>query len=89
MIVRQVQKKFQHFVVFRGELDGRVFLADPLRGNVRMPRHQFLERWDGKILAVAKRGFRPPERHPLQVDEGGPTVPENLAARRSLFVKVP
>lgn len=85
VIVRLVNDDFKHFVVYRGELDGIVFLADPIRGNVRMPRHEFLRQWDGNMLAVVKPGQRPPEQHALKISPETLVTPQNLAARRSLF----
>lgn len=85
VVVRQVEEDFKHFVVFRGALDGRVFVADPLRGNVRLPEGKFLKAWDGKILAIAKRGAQPRKTHPLQIRTDWPVMPEEQAARRSLF----
>jgi hypothetical protein len=46
-----------HFVVYRGTDGARVYLADPIRGNVRIPISEFLSQWiDNAILAVAKPG---------------------------------
>jgi predicted double-glycine peptidase len=89
VVVRLIKDDFKHFVVYRGELDGYVFVADPIRGNVRMPRQQFLEQWDGHLLAVVKPGQKPRTDHPLQVPEDQLVTPENLAARRSLFDQTP
>jgi predicted double-glycine peptidase len=85
VIVRQVDAEFKHFVVFRGALDGRVFVADPLRGNVRLSQSKFLKAWDGKILAIAKQGMKPRQSHPLQIRTNWPVTPEEQSARRSLF----
>lgn len=85
VIVRLVTEDFKHFVVYRGELDGWVFVADPIRGNVRMPRHEFIKLWDKKVLAVLKRGAKPRATHPLQISPDTPVTPQNMTARRSLF----
>lgn len=46
-----------HFVVFRGWYDRFVFLADPIRGNVRMTRTGFADKWiENAILVVAPQG---------------------------------
>lgn len=48
---------YDHFVVVRGIVDDWVYLADPSRGNVRMPVGQFAERWiENALLVVAKPG---------------------------------
>src|SRR6186997_197835 len=42
---------YKHFAVLRGVRGGRVYLADPSRGNIRMPVYAFLDTWlqdDGK-----------------------------------------
>lgn len=50
---------YEHFAVLRGTRAGRVFLADPSRGNVSMPVWAFLESWlddSGQgIIFVAER----------------------------------
>jgi hypothetical protein len=95
VIVRIVQGEFEHFVVFRGIEADRVYLADPIRGNVRMSVTKFLDRWnegsmeDGVILVVAKRGAKPQEYSPLhlQRDPCMPVRPELQAARRGLYLQ--
>lgn len=83
VIVRLEKDDFKHFVVFRGELGDRVFLADPLRGNVRKAVCRFLEEWDGKILAVVHRGQKPRGDGPLAIEPWAVVTPENEAARRA------
>ena len=42
---------YKHFAVIRGVRGDRVYLADPSRGNIRMPMYAFLDSWlqdDGK-----------------------------------------
>ena len=39
---------YDHFAVFRGLRRGRVYLADPTRGNVRMSLDAFLRIWTGE-----------------------------------------
>jgi uncharacterized protein len=57
-----------HFVVFRGVAGGRVYLADPIRGNVRPTIAQFCGQWQkGAILAVIKKGEQPRESSPLSI----------------------
>jgi predicted double-glycine peptidase len=55
-------KKYDHFVVFRGAVCGRVYLADPIRGNVRPTIAEFCGQWQkGAVLAVIKKGEKPRE----------------------------
>ena len=55
---------YRHFAVLRGIRDDRVYLADPSRGNIRMPMYSFLESWlqdDGKgiiFVVEPKAGLR-------------------------------
>jgi predicted double-glycine peptidase len=62
-------KGYDHFVVFRGERDGRVLLADPAWGNRTMPVERFAAAWlhspeFGKVAFVVERrdGREPPNR---------------------------
>ncbi|MEW4564758.1 C39 family peptidase [Bremerella sp. JC770] len=46
-----------HFVVVRGIRNGWVYLADPIRGNIRMPLWDFEDRWiENAVLVVVKKG---------------------------------
>ena len=48
---------FDHFVVYRGTDGYYVYLADPIRGNVRTPIPEFLKQWQKNLaLVVVKRG---------------------------------
>ncbi len=63
---------YQHFAVFKGFHGGRVHLADPSLGNVRMPLYRFLHIWadelvQGVIFAVERADGSWPERFALQV----------------------
>ncbi len=59
-----------HFVVYRGSDLDRVYLADPIRGNVRVPISQFLCEWQKHaVLVFAKRGEKPRRYAPLLVSE--------------------
>lgn len=39
---------YAHFAVLRGVRGGRAYLADPARGNVRMPLYRFFDMWLGE-----------------------------------------
>ncbi len=48
---------YDHFVVVRGIVDGWVYLADPTRGNVRLPTYVFADQWiESALLVVLRRG---------------------------------
>ena len=57
-----------HFVVFRGTYDGWVYVADPIRGNLRMPIPEFTKQWqENAILVVHKPGKKVKTTSPLHV----------------------
>src|SRR5215470_4786803 len=45
---------YNHFAVLRGVDRGRVYLADPARGNLRMSMGRFLTEWGGIIFVLDK-----------------------------------
>lgn len=88
VIVYLEQDGFPHFAVFRGLRDGRVHLADPSRGNVRMPLPAFLELWltdagRGLIFVVESAGTALVDSL-LAIADGRSARPEVLAIRRML-----
>lgn len=56
---------YKHFAVVRGVDRGRVFLADPSRGNMRMGVSQFLQEWSGIVFILGKEGEEGITDHPL------------------------
>ena len=55
---------YKHFAVLRAIQGDRVFLADPSRGNIRMPLHTFLDSWlqddrKGIIFAIEPKSNAP------------------------------
>ena len=84
---------YKHFAVLRGIKGDRVFLADPSRGNVRMPAYQFLDEWldgNGKgivFVVEAKNGWA--DDYPLKLDVKGIAQPEILTTREMLNVGNP
>jgi predicted double-glycine peptidase len=85
---------YKHFAVLRGVKGDRVYLADPSRGNIRMPIHTFLERWlqpDGKgiIFVIEPKTGLPTERMALALSTEGLPQPEIMTARQMLAVGNP
>jgi len=85
---------YKHFAVLRGVRGDRVYLADPSRGNIRMPTYRFLEDWvgdDGKgiIFVVEPESGLPSSSMPLNLVESGLSKPEILTAREMLAVGNP
>jgi predicted double-glycine peptidase len=58
---------YKHFAVVRGIDRGRVFLADPSRGNLRMGVSQFLQEWSGIVFVLGKEGEEKITEHPLSL----------------------
>ncbi len=85
---------YKHFAVLRGVRGDRVYLADPSRGNVRMPAYAFLESWLGEngtgiiFVVEPKRGL-PGHASALGPPTGGLVQPEILTAREMLAVGSP
>lgn len=85
---------YKHFAVLRGIRGDRVYLADPSRGNIRMPLYSFLESWrqdDGKgiiFVVEPKAGLRSGSAtlSLARTDERGLTRPELMSTRELLEV---
>ena len=66
---------YKHFAVLRGVKGDRMYLADPSRGNIRVPTYTFLEQWlqdDGKgiIFVVEPETGVPAGVTPLALGNG-------------------
>ena len=51
---------FKHFVVVKTIKDGRVFIADPSKGNITFTLERFKEKWDQNVLFVIFPGNTKP-----------------------------
>lgn len=70
LVVGIVINNFDHFVVYRGSDDTYVYLADPARGNVRVPAQEFVRQWQKNlVLVVVKEGGDPDRESPLKVSD--------------------
>ena len=68
LIVAITVNGYDHFVVYRGRDDNYIYLADPIRGKLRIPVATFVEQWQkNAILAVIKPGTKPNNDSPLLV----------------------
>ena len=57
LIVGLTIEEYDHFVVYRGTDNRWVYLADPIRGNIRVSIPVFLDQWQqNAVLAVHKPG---------------------------------
>lgn len=70
LVVGITVREYDHFVVYRGSDDYFVYLADPIRGNIRLPAWEFVEQWQkNAVLVVAKPGQGVRAHSPLTVTE--------------------
>jgi predicted double-glycine peptidase len=59
---------YDHFVVYRGTDGIYVYLADPIRGNLRVRSQKFIKQWQkNAILAIAKPGAKVKEFSRLSI----------------------
>ncbi len=85
---------YKHFAVLRGVKGDRVYLADPSRGNIRMPAYRFLEGWLGEegkgiIFVIEPKDGLPEGEFPLSLPIGGLSQPEIMTAREMLAIGNP
>jgi uncharacterized protein len=58
---------YKHFAVYRGFDRGRVYMADPARGNLRMSLGRFLDEWKGIIFVLGKDAEDKIKNYPLSL----------------------
>jgi len=85
---------YKHFAVLKGIRGDRAYLADPSRGNVRIPMYEFLEMWldssgKGILFVVERRDRASSEQNRLKLPLRGFSSPEILSARQLLEVGDP
>ncbi len=85
---------YKHFAVFRGVKGDRIYLADPSRGNVRMPAYRFLDNWlrekgKGIIFVIEPKDGLPDGDFPLGLLGDGLPQPEIMTVREMLSVGNP
>jgi predicted double-glycine peptidase len=91
VIVYIEPRGYQHFAVLRGVRGDRVYLADPSRGNIRMPMHTFIESWrqndgTGIIFVVEPTSGLPDGTMPLSLGDIARPLPEIMSMRELLAV---
>jgi uncharacterized protein len=82
---------YKHFAVLRGVRGDRVYLADPSRGNIRMPAYRFLHDWvqdDGRgiIFVVEPVTGLPQTTMPLALGAQQPSTPEQMTPRELMTI---
>jgi hypothetical protein len=85
---------YRHFAVLKGIRGGRVYLADPSLGNVRVPMYRFLAMWadksrSGVIFVVERSDSRWPDHFSLQLSVDGSPPLEALSAARMMEIGSP
>ena len=91
VIVYIEPRGYRHFAVLRGVRGDRVYLADPSRGNIRLPMYRFLDSWlqadgTGIIFVVEPETGLSGDVMPLAVAGPGVPQPEIMSAREMLAV---
>lgn len=84
---------YKHFAVLKGVRGDRVYLADPSRGNIRMPAYRFLQAWmqDGRgtVFVVEPLDETISSRDVLLPGAQELTQPELIGVRELLAVSAP
>lgn len=94
VIVFVEPRGYKHFAVLRGFKGDRVYLADPSRGNIRMPYYGFVDTWlqddgTGIIFVVEPKNGVPDGGMPLALNVDGLPQPELMTVREMLAVGNP
>lgn len=78
---------FDHFVVFKGYKDGRIFVADPALGNISFMENRFLDAWDKTLFMINLQGEVPPKDF-LAVSDNDLRVVEDATVNLYAFDEV-
>lgn len=92
VIVAITQKEQNHFVVVRGVIGNYVYLADPLRGNMRMATHEFSDAWVKNALLVVlhpEKNLSTSSRMTIPLREIDPQRAVRPHLQRQLFRELP
>jgi uncharacterized protein len=65
-------REYDHFVLFRGLRGDRVYLTDPVAGNITLKASNFVAVWHGGIGMVFKsnKGLKPADWQPEAATQG-------------------
>jgi predicted double-glycine peptidase len=88
ILVHLDKGEMRHFAVLRGVDAERVYLADPIGGNVRMPRFRFQQQWTGNALLVWLPDQALPQDSGLKVAAKDAGL-EEWSSRRMLYAEAP
>lgn len=81
----RLQPTYDHFVVFRGLVDGRAVMADSAFGNRTMPISRFLEVWQKQIAFVVRRLDEPPQANLLAMSDADLLIVPREVVRAAIF----
>lgn len=84
ILVHLETREYRHFAILKGTAEDRVYLADPSRGNIRMPMFRFEKEWSRLALVLGRESFGMPDEHGMKVRPATPVQNEILAARRAI-----
>jgi predicted double-glycine peptidase len=71
LLVGITEGEYKHFVVYRGTNFRWVYLADPIRGHIRLTPNEFNRQWQKNLaLAISKPDQDVPKTHGLSLTEG-------------------
>ncbi|HOF89283.1 MAG TPA: C39 family peptidase [Armatimonadota bacterium] len=79
--------KMRHFVIFRGALGDRVFLADPAVGRQTMFRAEFERLWNPRVGMVFTHAGAPPTEETLLGVKPGDEIYIGAEALRALVMR--
>ena len=74
----------RHFSVLKGVAGGLAHLADPARGNVRLPVADFIQEWPGFVLVLGRQQFGLPNHYALSINRNEDASDLYLPARRAI-----
>jgi predicted double-glycine peptidase len=89
VIILLRRKNLNHFVVLKGVTQGRAFIADPVRGHLRIPLYELFSQWNGETLILGRTGFGLPKEHALSIPVGGGIAPEREVVRALQYAPAP
>lgn len=85
ILVHLKDNQNNHFAVFKGVKEDRIYIADPSLGNIRLSVSKFRRLWDGSALILGKKNGVLMTDYPLKVTDELPIRLELNAARRALY----
>ncbi|MBN1558109.1 MAG: C39 family peptidase [Lentisphaerae bacterium] len=85
VLIHLVRGDYQHFAVLRGVRGSLVYLADPSRGNIRLPAARFRTEWSGAALVLGRADFGLAEDSPLEITEPPPVLYDAITVRQARY----